>query len=212
MPSNAAIEPTTSQNGQPPVRRPRGRPPGNRRSVIMRAATGLFYEKGYVATSMTDIGEASGVTGAAIYRHFKSKDELLLALIEESADRSEADIRQLLEQGGSPEQMLRTLILRQTTQSVEQSQLIAIALREMRNLPRDIQAKNERRNRMNREEWVHLIALVRPDLDDAEVRTIVLGVKQLIFGMATSQTGLDPERMIKLTVALVHQAIQAKVD
>lgn len=217
MTNSLASGPTKSDrieegNDQPVVKRPRGRPPGNRRGVIMRAAAKLFFDKGYVATSMIDIGEASGVTGAAIYRHFNSKDELLLALIEESADRSEADIRAIHEQGGSPQEMLAALVQRQIEQSVDQAPLIAIALRELRNLPRDIQLRNERRNRMNREEWAHLISLVRPDFDEAEVRAIVFGVKQLIFGITTSSTGLSSERAIALTVALVRQAIYTKVD
>ncbi|MFQ5971284.1 MAG: TetR/AcrR family transcriptional regulator [Alphaproteobacteria bacterium] len=43
---------------------------------IERQALRLFVEKGVTATTVRDITAASGVTEAALYRHFASKDEL----------------------------------------------------------------------------------------------------------------------------------------
>ena len=51
----------------------------------MAAASDLFRERGFRATSLDDIGAAAGVSGPAIYRYFKSKHELLSVLIEEAA-------------------------------------------------------------------------------------------------------------------------------
>ncbi len=50
--------------------------PGTKRPVIVRVATALFAERGIDGTSMRDIAEAAGVREAAIYRHFKGKDDL----------------------------------------------------------------------------------------------------------------------------------------
>jgi AcrR family transcriptional regulator len=54
---------------------------------ILREAARLFYEKGFHAVSVDEIGEAAGATGAAIYRHFKDKEELLSTLFDEAQDR-----------------------------------------------------------------------------------------------------------------------------
>ena len=43
---------------------------------IMRAAIKLFVAKGIEATTTKDIAKTSGVSEGALYRHFKSKDEL----------------------------------------------------------------------------------------------------------------------------------------
>lgn len=43
---------------------------------ILRTATTLFGEQGVDSTSMREIAEAVGVTKAAIYYHFESKDQL----------------------------------------------------------------------------------------------------------------------------------------
>ena len=47
------------------------------RERILRSATRFFAEQGFSSTSMPAIAKASGVTAGAIYKHFKSKADLL---------------------------------------------------------------------------------------------------------------------------------------
>ena len=49
---------------------------------ILRAALGLFSERGLAATSIRDIAEESGYTNPALYKHFAGKEELALYLFE----------------------------------------------------------------------------------------------------------------------------------
>src|ERR1700722_2295443 len=98
--------PDVSEGAAP---RRRGRPTTGRREDVLRAAARLFYERGFATTSMDDIGEAGGMTAPPSSRHFRSKNELLLAAIESAADRSEAQIREIHEAGGSPQRMFRKL-------------------------------------------------------------------------------------------------------
>ncbi|MES9906548.1 MAG: TetR/AcrR family transcriptional regulator [Sedimenticola sp.] len=51
------------------------------RQRIVDAANQLFYQKGYNRTSFTDVVEAAGVPRGNIYYYFKTKDEMLLAVI-----------------------------------------------------------------------------------------------------------------------------------
>jgi len=50
---------------------------GSRKEVIVKAAAGLFHEKGYKAASMRDLAERVGVEAASLYNHIRSKTELL---------------------------------------------------------------------------------------------------------------------------------------
>src|SRR5262245_25280353 len=50
------------------------------RERILNIALQLFSEQGYEGTSLREIAERLGVTKAALYYHFKSKEEILLAL------------------------------------------------------------------------------------------------------------------------------------
>jgi AcrR family transcriptional regulator len=50
------------------------------RERILEVALDLFIEQGFEKTSLREIAERVGVTKAALYYHFESKDEILLAL------------------------------------------------------------------------------------------------------------------------------------
>jgi AcrR family transcriptional regulator len=54
----------------------RMRNPEATREKILKKSGVLFNTKGYKATSISDITDATGYTKGAIYRHFKSKEEL----------------------------------------------------------------------------------------------------------------------------------------
>ncbi|MEJ1355486.1 MAG: TetR/AcrR family transcriptional regulator [Candidatus Sedimenticola sp. (ex Thyasira tokunagai)] len=51
------------------------------RQRIVNAANQLFYRKGYNRTSFTDIVEGADVPRGNIYYYFKTKDEMLLAVV-----------------------------------------------------------------------------------------------------------------------------------
>lgn len=51
------------------------------RQHIVEAADRLFYEQGFEATSFADIAEAVGLSRGNFYYHFKTKDEILGAVI-----------------------------------------------------------------------------------------------------------------------------------
>jgi len=50
------------------------------RERILDVALDLFTEKGFDSTSLREIAEKLGVTKAALYYHFASKDDILMAL------------------------------------------------------------------------------------------------------------------------------------
>ena len=55
-----------------------------RRESILEAALGCFLEKGYIATTINDIREASGATTGSIYHFFDGKGALAMALLEDA--------------------------------------------------------------------------------------------------------------------------------
>jgi len=56
------------------------------RDTILDVAQELFTEQGYERTSLREIAERVGVTKAALYYHFASKEELIRALLEPMAE------------------------------------------------------------------------------------------------------------------------------
>lgn len=53
------------------------------RARIQRIAVELFAEHGYEGTSLREIAERLGVTKAALYYHFKSKEDIIQSLVED---------------------------------------------------------------------------------------------------------------------------------
>ena len=54
----------------------------NTKEKILEEALKLFARSGYMGTSMNDIASQLGVTKAAIYKHYSSKQEILDSIVE----------------------------------------------------------------------------------------------------------------------------------
>ena len=54
----------------------------NTRSKILNAARELFWEKGYEGTSLADIAERTGANLGSVYYFFRTKEELLLGVLD----------------------------------------------------------------------------------------------------------------------------------
>lgn len=108
-----------------PPKRPRGRPrktederdDGNRRQELLSAAARLFRDKGFNATSTRDIAAAVGMHSGSPFYHFKSKDALLLAVMQEGMHTAIARQAIALQAGapdapdaGAPQIHIRRLI------------------------------------------------------------------------------------------------------
>ena len=67
----------------------------DRRSEIVQAAYRVLSERGYEATSIKDIAQAADIAPGLVHYYFASKEELLVAVVEEASVRSRATFDQL---------------------------------------------------------------------------------------------------------------------
>ena len=65
----------------------------DRHAQLLDAAAAAFAERGFHATTVTDIAERAGVSQGLLYRYFGGKDDLVVALVE----RYVADLRRALD-------------------------------------------------------------------------------------------------------------------
>lgn len=63
-----------------------------RKEQILEAATNIFVERGYHHTKTKDIARACGISEPVIYKHFKGKDELFLAVMSSIAGETFREI------------------------------------------------------------------------------------------------------------------------
>jgi AcrR family transcriptional regulator len=58
-----------------------------RKNQIITAAEGVFTEKGFDAARMDDIAEETGLSKGTLYLYFKSKDDLIIAILDRMFQR-----------------------------------------------------------------------------------------------------------------------------
>lgn len=72
------------------------------RDRIIATADALFYAHGYAATSFMDIAQALGISRGNFYYYFKTKDEILAAVIEFRLTRTRALLDAWSQEEGNP--------------------------------------------------------------------------------------------------------------
>ncbi len=82
-----------------------------RRRQIMQVAQRLFAQRGYSQTTTAAIAAAAGVTEPILYRHFRSKRDLFLRLLEAISDRVIGEMRERAGRSDDPREQLKILIL-----------------------------------------------------------------------------------------------------
>jgi len=70
------------------------KPASSKRELLLNTALDLFYREGYHATGIDRILAESGVAKMTLYKHFKSKDELIMAALEERHARMRERVRE----------------------------------------------------------------------------------------------------------------------
>jgi AcrR family transcriptional regulator len=177
--------------------------------MILEAAAGLFFERGFAATGIDDIGVAVGVTGPAFYRHFGSKHDLLVALVERAVERLQSAVdRAVSEAAGDPERALQLLAEFGADACVEDGPLTAIYTHELRNLQPDARARLNRLHRRMRDSWDQTLASLRPELSDDERVLAVHAVSALQTSVATYRGGLDPAREKQILARMTLAALR----
>jgi AcrR family transcriptional regulator len=80
------------------------------RQRVLRAALELCATRGYAGTSLRDIAERLSMTKAAIYYHFPSKEDLLLALVAPLFDELAACVREASTTTVAPRRLIRRVV------------------------------------------------------------------------------------------------------
>ena len=65
--------------------------------TILSVSANLFLEKGFEKTSMQHIADIAGISKGAIYHHFKSKEDIINAVMEKQASNVEQSLNRWLD-------------------------------------------------------------------------------------------------------------------
>jgi len=81
-----------------------------RKDQILQAAARRFAQEGFHATSMAEIIAESGLSAGSVYRYYKSKDELIAAIVERYMSSLIADFMQINQNSANPAEAIASAI------------------------------------------------------------------------------------------------------
>lgn len=104
------------------------------RNTILEKAKSLFIQHGYHGLSMREIAEEVGVSKAALYYHFKDKEELFIAVLNQNLDNTGQEIDAIRSSSNNCSEMVIKFIEYVLTQPAEQRAVIRLGTQEMSQL------------------------------------------------------------------------------
>lgn len=84
--------------------------PGSAKGRLLFQAATLFKEKGYERTTVRDLANAIGIQSGSIFHHFKTKEDILRAVMEETIVYNTHRMKRKLAQAESPTEEVLALI------------------------------------------------------------------------------------------------------
>ncbi|KQS60833.1 TetR family transcriptional regulator [Geodermatophilus sp. Leaf369] len=179
----------------------------DRRVRILRVAADLLADRGFHGVSMADIGGAAGIVGSGVYRHFDSKSAVLVALLDDVMDRLLQTASTAGASGRDEREVLADLVHGQVLFAVDDRALLQLYQREVHSLPDADRRRLRRLQRHYVEEWVHVLAELRPELTDAVARASVHAAIGAVQSVATYDGGLPRDEVVALLTRTAYACL-----
>lgn len=174
----------------------------------MSATATLVAARGYHAVGVDEIGAAAGVTGAAVYRHFAGKQELLVEVVERAVDALMGRARRIVAAAGSPDQALEGLVEAHVDFALTETALIAVYDQEVHNLDDAPRRRLRRQQRAYTELWVDVLASLAPHADRDSLAYAVHATFGLLNSVADHRLRLPGEEGAATLRAMALRALQ----
>ncbi|MFE9745237.1 TetR family transcriptional regulator [Saccharothrix saharensis] len=168
-----------------------------RRDQILAAAAELFARHGFHGVGIDDIGAAVGISGPALYRHFRSKDAMLGEMLTSISERLLDGGLNRVAASGDPAHALRELIRWHVDFALDDPALITVQIRNLANLTDPDRRRVRALQRRYVEVWVETIRKTSPEVDEPTARAAA----HAVFGLINStphSAHLDREQMAAL--------------
>ena len=143
-----------------------------RQRELINVATKLFAQRGYHAVGINDISGELGLTGPAFYRHYPSKEALLIAVLDDAISSHLEEVGDLVRSIADPRETLEAIVGHHIDFVFDQTVAIMTWRTEFRILPETDRHRLRYLQRLYTEEWVRTLRQLRPELGVDEVRTM----------------------------------------
>lgn len=179
-----------------------------RREQILAAAAELFARHGFHGVGIDDIGAAVGISGPALYRHFRSKDAMLGEMLTSISEYLLAGGHRQVTTFTDPAGRLGALVRFHVDFALDNPALITVQERDLANL-----IDNDRRTvralqRRYVEIWVETIRQAVADVNEPTARAAA----HAVFGLINStphSSYLDRDQMATLLRGMALAALSS---
>ncbi|MFB7999277.1 TetR/AcrR family transcriptional regulator [Streptomyces sp. NPDC056002] len=179
--------------------RPKTTRPRDRKQQIIAAASEQFRTSGFHNVGISDIAQAVGISGPALYRHFRGKQELLYATLVDAIDKNADPFRG--EHAG-----LRELLDAVATAMMERRHAGVLWERELTHLPQEQRHELRARYIATIEPLRSAIAAFRPELS-ADFVDLTLRAVLAVFASMSQHAGKLDESRARLLMADVGMTL-----
>ncbi len=183
------------------VRRPR-----NRKARLAEEAAELFRKHGYHQVSVNDIAAAAGVTGPAVYRHFRGKQDILAHVLLSGMDTFGLVTEEALAVPGTPDEQLDALLRAVAALAVERREVTALWRWEGRHLDRADQTKIRHRGGELMGQWGIALRDARPELSKADAELLCWAALSVFGSVSVHHVSL-PRRRFETRLAELARAV-----
>ena len=190
-------------DGRAPARRPR-----NRKAQLADSAAELFRKHGYHQVSVNDIAAAAGVTGPAVYRHFRGKQDILAHVLLAGMDTFGLVTEQALAEPGTPAEQLDALLRAVATLAVDRREVTALWRWEGRHLDPADQTKIRHRGGELMAQWGIALRDARPELS-REDASLLCWAALSVFGSVSVHHVSLPRRRFEARLVERARAVLA---
>jgi AcrR family transcriptional regulator len=209
------------------IRRRRGRPkageagPGETRAALLAAAEAVFAERGYRSASVDAVVAAAGLSKGTFYWHFKSKDDLLFALLEERLDRPLREWMEKLESAPADADMAPEasrwfidLLQRERTVLLLEQEYWALAARDDKLRARYARRQERLRSALAKTLEARSKQLGAPQFDTPaeEVATAYLALANGLALERLIDADAVPDHLLGETTSLVYTGLLARAE
>lgn len=154
------------------------------RTRIEDAAARLFAERGFAGTTIGEIAAEAGLSKPMLYRHFDSKQELHLALLERHRDElAAAPIRELLHGEGDLNARLEAMYDAWFGHVQTHPYTWRMMFRDTTG-DSEVQAFHRELQRRQRETDIALLREVAPAIPEAELEPLGEAIRSSLYGLA----------------------------
>ena len=184
------------------------------REDILLSAAQIFRHKGFHGTSMQDIADAVHLQKASLYHHIRSKQEILLAILDQALDTLIADLQPIVDSDQPADEKLDSAMRAYIDRMTRNADLAAVLLLEHRSLAPALRPQRGQRGDRFESLWRQIIlqgmqqGVFRP-VDETVVSFALLGVQNWLITWYREGGRFRPEQLADQFTDLFLRGLRA---